>query len=65
MTDISNYTCAYIKELGCQLWQDLSIAMGEQITKKNLHLVLKRCRDRTNQDHFIHEPLPELKAKLE
>ena len=65
MADISNYTCAYIKELGSQLWQDLSIAMGEQITKKNLHLVLKHCKDSINQDYFLFErSLPEQKAKL-
>ena len=65
MADISNYTYAYIKELGFQLWQDLSTAMGERITKKNLHLVLKQCKDRTNQEHFLLErSLPELKAKL-
>ncbi|MEM8722700.1 MAG: AAA-like domain-containing protein [Cyanobacteria bacterium P01_G01_bin.39] len=65
MADISNYTCAYIKELGFQLWQDLSTAMGERITKKNLHLVLKQRRDRANQDHFVLEQLPpEAKAKL-
>lgn len=65
MANISNYTYAYIKELGSQLWQDLSTAMGERITKKNLHLVLKQCKNGTNQDHSARLQFsPELKAEL-
>jgi AAA-like domain len=65
MASISNYTNAYIKEIGSQLWQDLSTAMGERVTKKNLHLVLKQCENSTNQDRFTLEYLsPEIKTKL-
>ncbi|KAB8334728.1 hypothetical protein SD80_006160 [Scytonema tolypothrichoides VB-61278] len=38
----SGYGSDYIKEVGSQLWQDLSEALGERVTKKNLHLVLSR-----------------------
>ncbi len=39
MASNSGYDSAYIKEVGSQLWQDLSVARGERVTKKNLHLV--------------------------
>ncbi|HAJ61397.1 MAG TPA: hypothetical protein DCP31_20845 [Cyanobacteria bacterium UBA8543] len=38
--------CAYgiphLKEVGSQLWHDLSEALGEKVTKKNLHLVVNQ-----------------------
>ncbi|RUR81765.1 AAA-like domain-containing protein [Chlorogloeopsis fritschii PCC 9212] len=47
MAQISGYRSHYIKEVGSQLWQDLSEALGERVTKKNLHLVLsKKLQDR-------------------
>jgi AAA-like domain len=65
MANISSYTTAYIKELGSQLWQDLSTAMGERVTKKNLHLLLKQCKNETNQNYFVQEQLSsEITAKL-
>ena len=36
------YSIAHIKEIGSQLWQALSKAIGESVTKKNLFLVLKQ-----------------------
>lgn len=42
MAQGSGYTADYIKEVGSQLWQDLSAALGRRITKKNLHVVLKQ-----------------------
>ncbi|MCL1465913.1 AAA-like domain-containing protein [Argonema galeatum] len=44
-TDIaldSAYGLDYIKEIGSKLWNDLSDALGQRVTKKNLHLVLKQ-----------------------
>lgn len=38
----SGYDCDYIKEVGSQLWQFLSEALGEKVTKKNVHSVLQR-----------------------
>ena len=35
-----NYGSVYIKEIGSQLWHDLSEVMGERVTKKNLHLII-------------------------
>ena len=36
------YSIAHIKNIGSQLWQALSKAIGERVTKKNLFLVLKQ-----------------------
>jgi hypothetical protein len=36
------YSIAHIKDIGSQLWQALSKALGERVTKKNLFLVLKQ-----------------------
>ncbi|OLP19875.1 hypothetical protein BST81_03270 [Leptolyngbya sp. 'hensonii'] len=40
----SGYGSGYIKEIGSQLWQQLSDAFGQRVTKKNLHLVLQQYR---------------------
>ena len=36
------YSIAHIKDIGSRLWQALSKALGETVTKKNLFLVLKQ-----------------------
>ncbi|BAY78785.1 hypothetical protein NIES25_52630 [Nostoc linckia NIES-25] len=36
------YSIAHIKDTGSRLWQALSKAIGERVTKKNLFLVLKQ-----------------------
>ena len=38
----SGYGSEYIKEVGSRLWQDLSEAIGERVTKKNLQLVFSQ-----------------------
>lgn len=38
----AGYCSNYIKEVGSHLWQNLSEALGQRVTKKNLHLVLKQ-----------------------
>ncbi|MCP2728885.1 hypothetical protein [Limnofasciculus baicalensis] len=38
----SGYEVGYVKQTGSHLWQLLSQAFGEKVTKSNLHLVLKR-----------------------
>ena len=40
MAEGSGYASNYIKEIGSELWQDLSEIIGKRVTKKNLHLVL-------------------------
>ncbi|MBX9256473.1 AAA-like domain-containing protein [Desmonostoc muscorum CCALA 125] len=47
MSKTSGYGNHYIKEVGSQLWQDLSLALGKRVTKKNLHVALsKHLQDR-------------------
>jgi hypothetical protein len=41
MAENSGYGSAYIKEVGSQLWTDLSQAVGQRVTKKNIRLVLE------------------------
>ncbi len=36
------YGIAHLKEVGSLLWQELSEAVGERVTKKNLHLVVNQ-----------------------
>ncbi|MEH2135384.1 MAG: AAA-like domain-containing protein [Nostoc sp.] len=55
MAQESGYRDNYIKEVGSELWQDLSIALGKRVTKKNLHLALNKylqdkIGDRENQN---------------
>ena len=54
MAEASGYRNTYIKEVGSELWQDLSVALGKRVTKKNLHLALNKylqdkIGDRENQ----------------
>ncbi|MEH2394225.1 MAG: AAA-like domain-containing protein [Nostoc sp.] len=42
MAEASGYCNNYIKEVGSELWQDLSVALGKRVTKKNLHLALNK-----------------------
>jgi hypothetical protein len=56
MAEGSGYGSDYIKEIGSQLWQDLSKALGQRVTKKNIHLVFKKY-----QQGRIY--LPELPAE--
>lgn len=42
----SDYDFGYIKDIGSELWRSLSQALGEKVTKNNLHGVLKRTAQR-------------------
>lgn len=44
MAQDCSYGTTYMKEVGSQLWQDLSKAVGTKVTKKNLHLVLRQYK---------------------
>ncbi|MFN6455082.1 MAG: AAA-like domain-containing protein [Nostoc sp. EfeVER01] len=61
MAEVSGYGNNYIKEVGSELWQDLSVALGKRITKKNLHLALnKHFQDEIgNQENQIQEKFGE------
>lgn len=50
MAQKCGYASDYIKEVGSHLWQEVSEALGERVTKKNLHLVLNNHKlEPTNQ----------------
>lgn len=40
MTQNARYGSNYIKEVGSQLWRELSDALGQKVTKKNIHIIL-------------------------
>jgi diguanylate cyclase (GGDEF)-like protein len=48
------YGSAHIKEIGSQLWQSLSEAIGERVTKKNLHLVLPQYQQKQRAGQLSH-----------
>ena len=53
----SGYCSAHIKEVGSQLWHDLSEALGERVTKKNLQLVWSQYqKNRPDQQQSITLP---------
>lgn len=47
----SGYGSNYLKEVGSELWQDLSEALGEKVTKKNLHIVLSQGEQSNINQH--------------
>lgn len=47
IADIAGYDSAYIRDVGYKLWQTLSRAFGERVTKNNLQVVLRRYANRT------------------
>ncbi|HEY9850701.1 MAG TPA: AAA-like domain-containing protein [Leptolyngbyaceae cyanobacterium] len=49
MTQNARYGSNYIKEVGSQLWRELSDALGQKVTKKNIHIILSHHElNRTN-----------------
>jgi diguanylate cyclase (GGDEF)-like protein len=55
----SGYGSDYIKEVGSQLWQELSEALGQRVTKKNLHLVLTKYQLRRGVCQNNHQEIPQ------
>jgi CRISPR/Cas system CMR-associated protein Cmr5 small subunit len=80
MTQQSTYGYPHLKEVGSQLWHELSKALGEKVTKKNLHLVIKEYLNKYNTyendikssqlQHLIkdtpdeHSPSPQVTQKV-
>ncbi|MFP4009449.1 MAG: AAA-like domain-containing protein, partial [Spirulinaceae cyanobacterium] len=52
----SSYVSGYIKEVGSQLWQEISDRVGDRVTKKNLQLVLRDYCDRCNSVDTENSP---------
>jgi WD40 repeat protein len=49
----SGYEIGYVKQTGSQLWQLLSKAFGEKVTKSNVQLVLKRKARESSQESGV------------
>lgn len=47
------YEVGYVKQTGSQLWQMLSQALGEKVTKSNVQLVLKRKAKECHQNSGV------------
>ena len=50
----AGYDAAYIRDVGYKLWQLLSEAFGDRVTKNNLQVVLRR---HTNRSLQVHHPV--------
>ncbi len=53
MAQECGYASVYIKEIGSKLWHDLSELLGERVTKKNLHLLIKNYRQNSTDEPKI------------
>ncbi|MFM7885159.1 MAG: hypothetical protein ACKPCM_00335 [Pseudanabaena sp.] len=49
----AGYDAAYIRDVGYKLWQLLSEAFGDRVTKNNLQVVLRRYSSRSIQDRSL------------
>ena len=56
----SGYDAGYISQIGAELWQQLSIAFKEPVTKKRFRTVIKRYWERLRET----EPLPQLAPSI-
>src|SRR6476646_4938785 len=59
---VSGYDAGYIKDIGSNLWQVLSKALGEKVTKHNFRGVLQRFiqRELASTQTVSQQPLPPL-----
>lgn len=53
----TDYEADYIKNVGSQLWQSLSQALGKQITKKNIQSVLRQEARKTPAVAIVAAPV--------
>jgi len=51
-----DYNPGHIKDVGSELWRSLSQALGEKVTKNNLHGVLQRAVQRQNHPTALSTP---------
>lgn len=60
MAQVSAYGIPYLKEIGSQLWNDISQVIGKKVTKKNIQLVLNQYQqDYTEQqDGQLQKNIP-------
>ena len=61
IAEVEGYDAAYIRDVGYKLWQLLSDAFGDRVTKNNLQVVLRRYCNRSpqiyaNSASIAHQP---------
>ncbi|MEQ8957431.1 MAG: AAA-like domain-containing protein [Coleofasciculus sp. C2-GNP5-27] len=52
-----DYDAGYLRIAGSQLWQQLSLALGEKVTKANLQSALRRRMNASLQASILYPPL--------
>jgi WD40 repeat protein len=68
MAEQIGYDTGYIRDVGSKLWQQLTQALGEPVTKNNLQAVLRRQRDfslerlRQRSPELLDRAVPEVLA---
>ncbi len=68
-----SYDTSYVRDVGSQLWLMLSKALGEKVTKKNMHVVFRRYQQEQirqslegyRSDYQSHSPMIHPAARLE
>jgi len=62
IAEASGYDASYIRDVGYKLWQSLSKALGERVSKNNLQVVFRRQLTRWSpQNRSVVAPGPEVK----
>ncbi len=62
IAEASGYDASYIRDVGYKLWQSLSKALGERVSKNNLQVVFRRQLTRWSpQTRSVVAPAPEVK----
>jgi hypothetical protein len=62
IAEASGYDASYIRDVGYKLWQSLSKALGERVSKNNLQVVFRRQLTRWSpQNRSVVAPVPEVK----
>jgi len=64
IADKVGYDAAYIRDVGYKLWQLLSEAFGDRVTKNNLQVILRRHRQRSLAGNSESEQYPSNHANL-
>jgi len=68
IADSAGYDPDYIRDVGSKLWQLLSKALGERVTKHNVQSVLRRCAQQPETPSLTSHLFPEqtgLKSQLQ
>ncbi|MBD2033766.1 NACHT domain-containing protein [Leptolyngbya sp. FACHB-321] len=67
IADESGYTLGYIKDTGSELWQLLSEALGQRVTRRNFQTILKRSIQLGKQEQKIgtSEAIQNPEAKIQ